>query len=116
MRRLNIHNVAAWLALFFSLAGTGLAASRYIITNVSQIKPSVRRALHGEGFAGPQGPVGLRGPEGPRGLPGSSGAPGPVGGEAALTKLCDAIRFRAELLGITSYTGEALYNIWLEGC
>jgi hypothetical protein len=33
------------LALFFSLAGTGIAASRYVITSTSQIKPSVRLAL-----------------------------------------------------------------------
>jgi hypothetical protein len=57
--RLNIYNAVAWLALFFSLAGTGLAASRYIITSTSQIKPSVRRALRG-----PAGPRGAQGPQG----------------------------------------------------
>lgn len=33
------------VALFFSLAGTGIAASHYLITNVSQIKPTVRALL-----------------------------------------------------------------------
>ena len=80
--RLNIHNVVAWLALFFSLAGTGLAASRYIITSTSQIKPSVRRAL--------------RGPQGPAGVPGVAGPPGPAGGEANLTRLCAAIHLATE--------------------
>lgn len=41
-------NAVAWLALFFALAGTGVAASRYIITSRSQIKPSVRLALREE--------------------------------------------------------------------
>jgi hypothetical protein len=38
-------NLVAWLALFFALAGTGIAAGRYIITSTSQIKPSVLREL-----------------------------------------------------------------------
>jgi hypothetical protein len=60
--------IIACLALFFSLTGTGIAASRYIITSTAQIKPSVRRALHGtegpQGIAGPQGPTGPMGPAG----------------------------------------------------
>ena len=39
------HNLVAWVALFFALTGTGIAASRYIITRKSQIKPSVLREL-----------------------------------------------------------------------
>jgi hypothetical protein len=70
----------AWVALFFSLTGTGLAASRYVITSTSQIKPSVRRALRG-----PEGPPGAAGPQGP------TGATGPTGGEANLSRLCAAI-------------------------
>ena len=37
--------VIACLALFVALTGTAIAASGYIITSVSQIKPSVRREL-----------------------------------------------------------------------
>lgn len=74
MSKLNA--AVAWLALFFSLAGTGFAASHYIITSTSQIKPSVRRALHGE--------EGARGPVGAQGLPGPAG---PAGREANLARL-----------------------------
>lgn len=56
------------LALFFSLGGTGLAASRYLITSPRQIAPSVRHALRGN-----------RGPAGPAGLQGPAGAQGPAG-------------------------------------
>ena len=45
MRRLSPATVIASVALFFSLAGTGLAAQHYLITSVSQIKPSVQQDL-----------------------------------------------------------------------
>lgn len=38
-------NAIALVALFFALAGTGLGASRYLITSTSQIKPSALRQL-----------------------------------------------------------------------
>jgi Collagen triple helix repeat (20 copies) len=85
-------NLVAWLALFFALTGTGIAASRYVITTTHQIKPSVLRKLRGQrGEPGPQGSVGPSGSEGkegsvgPRGLigtlgpTGATGAPGPQG-------------------------------------
>lgn len=79
MGRLN--HAVAWLALFFSLAGTGLAASRYLITSTSQIKPNVLRSLRGT--RGPEGPPGERGPPGFTGSPGSA---------ASTARLCAAIR------------------------
>jgi hypothetical protein len=65
MRKPSVTTVIACLALFFSLAGTGLAASKYIITSTHQIKPSVLKAL--------------RGKRGPAGLPGALGATGAAG-------------------------------------
>jgi len=112
-------NIVAWLALFVALGGTSLAASHYIVTSTSQIKPSVRAALHGargpQGpagafVAGPTGPQGLRGVEGPRGFEGSPG------GEANLQKLCSAI-LSADLAAPSGGTLEkALNEIWEFGC
>jgi hypothetical protein len=43
--------LVALLALVFAMTGTGIAASRYLITNTSQIKPSVLRQLRTEATA-----------------------------------------------------------------
>jgi hypothetical protein len=67
----------AFLALFFALGGTAIAAKHYLITNTSQIKPSVLQKLHGA--AGPQGPAGVQGPAGPAGAAGANGVAGPPG-------------------------------------
>jgi hypothetical protein len=73
MKRTTI--VAATLvALAVLTAGAG-AATRFLITNVGQIKPSVRAQLRGH-----QGPQGPRGPQGAQGVP---GAPGAVLGKVA---------------------------------
>jgi len=65
-------NAIALAALVLAMSGTGLAASRYIITSTSQIKPSVIKKL--------QGSRGSTGPMGQQGLPGAPGAPGAQGG------------------------------------
>lgn len=62
-------------ALLFS---AGAAASGYLITNIRQIKPSVRRALKGN-----RGARGFRGRTGPAGRSGPAGAPGAAGGFTA---------------------------------
>lgn len=74
MRKLTPATIISLVALFVSLGGTGWAASRWLITSTSQIKPSVRHALRGErgrvgpaGTIGPQGVQGVPGPEGPQG-------------------------------------------------
>jgi hypothetical protein len=41
--------IIACMALFIALGGTAVAASRYLITSTSQIKPSVRSALSAPG-------------------------------------------------------------------
>ena len=70
--------IISCVALFFSLAGTGIAAQHYLITSLSQIAPKVRHAL--QGHAGPQGP---QGPTGPQGSPGAQGAQGADGKQGA---------------------------------
>jgi hypothetical protein len=90
MRRpFNYANVAATLALVFSMSGGALAARHYLITSTKQIKPSVLKKLRGakgaRGRRGARGPTGLQGKEGvqgkegPRGLPGSFPATLPAG-------------------------------------
>ena len=78
----------AVVALFFSLAGTGIAASHYFITSVAQIKPSVVAQLRGSrgpvGATGPQGPVGATGATGETGATGAQGAAGPTGATGAV--------------------------------
>jgi len=57
--------ILAGLALLVSLAGTGLAAHRYLVTSTSQISPKVLKALRGN--AGPRGPQGVHGHQGAAG-------------------------------------------------
>ena len=74
MRRPSPATIIASIALFFSLAGTGLAASKYLITSTKQIKPSVLQSLRGKD--GPRGLQGLTGAGGPAGPAGAAGAAG----------------------------------------
>ena len=98
----------ALLAALGSLlvVGTGIAASRYLITSTNQIKPSVLAQLKGQrgprgftgkviqgksdtgvtgaqGNAGPQGLNGNRGEQGVKGDTGKTGAPGRDGSNGA---------------------------------
>lgn len=80
--------IAAYTALFFSMTGAGLAASHYVITSKSQIKPSVRQALHGN--TGPRGKAGPTGATGPRAgfTTVSNSAIFPAGQESAVLASC----------------------------
>ena len=66
-KRLSYAQVAATLALVFSLSGGAFAANRYLITSTSQIKPSVMKKLRSGNHRGPAGPEGKTGPSGPEG-------------------------------------------------
>jgi hypothetical protein len=70
-KRFTYANVAATLALLFSMSGGALAASHYLINSTKQINPSVLKALKGA-----KGKTGATGPQGPQGWPGQQGAPG----------------------------------------
>ena len=76
-RRPSPAAIIASLALFFALGGTAAAASHYLITSTSQIKPTVLSKLKGksgpQGAAGPVGPQGASGPQGPAGSQGPAG-------------------------------------------
>jgi hypothetical protein len=72
--RLTYANVAATLALVFSMSGGALAASHYLISSKKQISPKVLKELKGNaGAKGATGPAGAQGPAGAAGAPGAQG-------------------------------------------
>lgn len=82
-KRISPATAISLVALFFSMTGAGIAASRYIITSRSQISPKVVRQLRGDrgprGARGARGPAGPQGPQGAQGTQGAPGAQGPAG-------------------------------------
>ena len=89
-RKLSYANVAATLALFFSMSGGALAASHYLINSTKQISPKVLKALKGKkGATGPTGATGATGATGKEGPAGKEGKEGKEGkaGQSALSPL-----------------------------
>jgi hypothetical protein len=81
-RRLTYANVAATLALVFSMTGGALAAKQYLVNSTKQINPKVLKKLEGKnGGNGATGATGPAGAAGAAGAAGESGAPGPEGPE-----------------------------------
>ena len=76
-RRITYANVAATLALVFSMTGGALAAKHYLINSTKQINPKVLKKLKGKN--GKNGTNGAIGPAGPAGAAGAAGAVGPAG-------------------------------------
>lgn len=74
MRKPSPAMLVASLALVFAMTGTGVAASRYLITSRSQIAPSVLKSLKGK--RGLPGTAGAAGAPGLAGATGATGAPG----------------------------------------
>jgi hypothetical protein len=75
--KLSYANVAATLALVFSMTGSAIAAHHYLITSTKQISPKVISALKGK--AGAMGLPGKEGPPGKEGAVGKEGQVGPAG-------------------------------------
>jgi hypothetical protein len=92
-KHLSYANVVATMALVFAMSGGALAASHYLITRTTQIKPSVLKKLKGStGPAGPKGSTGAQGAPGAAGSPGTPGAnglEGPPGPGAKVTTLAE---------------------------
>lgn len=72
MRRFSPATAISLVALFFSFGGASLAATHYLITSTTQIKPAVLKTLRGA--RGSQGTRGIPGPQGPIGVTGAAGA------------------------------------------
>jgi hypothetical protein len=79
-RKFSYANVAATLALFFSMSGGALAASHYLINSTKQINPKVLKSLKGKtGATGLTGAIGTTGATGATGATGKEGLPGKEG-------------------------------------
>ena len=84
--RHSIVTVVVAMAGLMIFGGGAWAAGKFIITNINQIKPSVRAQLRGapgqrgdkgsQGTPGAQGAQGPQGPQGPQGSQGSQGVQG----------------------------------------
>ena len=118
----------ALVALAILTAGAG-AATRFAITNIGQIKPSVRAQLRSNrglrGFTGPrglpgvQGPTGVQGSQGTKGTPGAPGAQGAAGSARAVAvvnangTLLQGVDFPKGVTGVSHTTKRGIYCIGL---
>jgi hypothetical protein len=85
--RFSYANIAATLALVFSMSAGAVAATHYVINSTKQINPKVLEKLHGKtGPAGAPGAPGPAGNEGPAGKEGLAGKTGPAGEEGPAGK------------------------------
>ncbi|MFL5862965.1 MAG: collagen-like protein [Solirubrobacteraceae bacterium] len=126
MNRITI--ITATLAAAAVVAAGADAATRFVVTNANQIKPSVRAQLHGHqgargftGLQGPRGPRGLTGAPGPQGVTGAPGAPGAAGSARAVAvvsangTLVDGAGFPKGVSGVSHTSKRGIYCIALTG-
>jgi hypothetical protein len=71
VRKRSIATIVVSVVAALAVTGGVAAANGYLITNIHQIKPSVRAALKDK--RGPRGFTGLQGARGPAGTPGANG-------------------------------------------
>jgi hypothetical protein len=88
-RHLSYANVAATLALVFSMSGGALAAKHYLINSASQINPKLLKQLRGR--TGARGAPGLAGAAGPRGPEGQQGREGKEGREGRAATIAPVV-------------------------
>jgi hypothetical protein len=86
-RHFTYANVAATLALVFSMTGGALAAKHYLIESTKQINPKVLKKLHGAN--GKPGAIGPQGASGAAGKDGTNGKEGPRGPSAGFQSYKD---------------------------
>jgi hypothetical protein len=121
-------NVAATLALVFSMGAGAVAASHYVITSTSQIKPSVQRSLRAPVQAQVVNLLGFDALQVTRnrqvdettntlGERNADRVRADERLEGRLTKLCDAIHFVEQFVVPRGGSLEqALFEIWIKGC
>jgi hypothetical protein len=111
MRKYSFVTVVAATVGVLLVAGGAAAAGHFIITNVHQIKPSVRAELKGargpRGFTGPRGAQGLQGPQGVAGAAGSARAVAVVNPDGSLVT---GAGFPRNVTGV-SHPGSGVYCV-----
>jgi hypothetical protein len=90
-RHLSYTNIAATLALVFSMSTGAVAASHYLINSSKQINPKVLKKLMGK--TGATGATGARGPGGEEGSPGKAGPAGATSSAFNTNSASNPMRF-----------------------
>jgi hypothetical protein len=119
MRKCSFVTVVAATVGVLLVAGGAAAAGHFIITNVHQIKPSVRAQLKGNqgprGFTGAKGATGAQGLQGPQGLAGAAGSARAVAVVNPDGSLLVGTSFPKNVTGVSHTGGSGIYCVGLSG-